>query len=182
MKKNLVLFFLLLFASTSLCAQIHEPVKWEITASEIDKNDEITVAFRAVIEKGWHVYGMNLPEDGPVSTNFVFEKENAEVAGLPVSHSKSIKKYEPVFGMEVNWHENEALFTQKFKIKDKKSYSIKGHVEYMVLPSSGERKFFIWKFSSPGCYRRRKYSSYFIESVDNTNGQRRCRLLAAGYR
>ena len=133
MKKSIVLFFLVLFAATSLKAQILEPVKWEITASEISKNDEMIVTFRAAIEKGWHVYGMDLPENGPVPTNFVFEKlKNAETIGQPVTNSKLIKKYEPLFAMELNWYDNEALFIQKIKIKDRENYTIKGYVEYMA--------------------------------------------------
>jgi len=133
MKKKLALFFLVLFAAASLKAQIFEPVKWEITASEISGNNEMTVTFRAAIEKGWHVYGTDLPDGGPRPTTFVFEKlENAEKIGIPVSNSKLIKKYEPLFEMELNWYDNEALFTQKIKIKDKENYLIKGYVEYMA--------------------------------------------------
>jgi thiol:disulfide interchange protein DsbD len=133
MKKSILSFFLILFAAISLKAQILEPVKWEITASGINENNEMTVTFRATVEKGWHVYGTDLPEGGPVSTTFFFEKlENAETTGQPAGNSNLIKKYEPMFEMELNWYENEALFTQKIKIKDPKNYRIKGYVEYMA--------------------------------------------------
>ncbi len=132
-RKSILLFFLILCAATSLKSQIFEPVTWEITASEISRNDEITITFRAAIEKGWHVYGTNLPKDGPVPTAFVFEKtENAEVTGSPAGNSKLVKKYEPLFEMELNWYENEALFTQKIKIKNRENYQVKGYVEYMA--------------------------------------------------
>jgi len=94
MKKNILLFFLILFSSISLKAQLFAPITWKITSSEINGNNEMTITFRAGIEKGWHVYGTDLPKDGPLPTTFVFEKlKNAETIGLPVSNSKLIKKY-----------------------------------------------------------------------------------------
>ncbi len=32
-----------------------------------------TVTFRALIEKGWHLYGLELPKDGPKPTEFNLE-------------------------------------------------------------------------------------------------------------
>ncbi len=133
MKKRALLFLLILCAVTSLKAQIFEPVTWKITSSEVNDKDEITVTFLATIEKGWHIYGTSLPKDGPMPTVFVFEElKNAETIGLPVCNSKLEKKYEPTYNMVLSWYENEAVFTQKIKIKDKKDYQVKGFAEYMA--------------------------------------------------
>jgi len=134
MKKRVLLFFFILCAATLLKAQILEPVTWKITSSEMDDKGKITVTYKAVMEKGWHIYGTSLPEDGPLPTVFVFEElRNAEAIGQPVSKSKLEKKYEPMFDMVLSWYENTAVFTQEIRITNKKEdYLIKGYVEYMA--------------------------------------------------
>ena len=151
MKKRALLFFFILCAATILKAQILEPVKWNITSSEIDRDGEVTITYKAVMDKGWHIYGMTLPPDGPLPTVFVLEdSKNAEAIGQPVSNSKLEKKYDQAFGMVLSWYENTAVFTQKIKITNKKDHLVKGYVEYMAcndetcLPPARE-PFFIRK-------------------------------------
>jgi thiol:disulfide interchange protein DsbD len=135
MKKNILLFlFAVLCAAAPLKAQILEPVTWKITSSEINSNNEMTITFRAIVEKGWYVYGTDLPEGGPVSTNFVFEElKNAVITGKIVNHSKLITKFEPAFDMELSLYAGEAVFTQKVKIKNpEEKHLISGFVEFMA--------------------------------------------------
>ena len=92
--KKLFSIFLLVFVTLAVQAQIHQPVKWKIKLED-SKTAEKEIVFTATSEKGWHLYDMNLPEGGPVSTSFTFETlKGAELIGQPVSgngfiHSKS---------------------------------------------------------------------------------------------
>ena len=63
--KKLFSILLLVFATLAVQAQIHQPVKWKIKLED-SKTAEKEIVFTATIEKGWHLYDMNLPEGGPV--------------------------------------------------------------------------------------------------------------------
>ena len=131
--KNTFLFFLLL--PFTLCAQIVEPVKWKISCDE-NKNN-LVVTYAATIDDGWHIYDQNLPEGGPVSTQFVIEKsENLTAVGSVQSQQKPIEKFEDMFQMNLHWFEKNVSFQQTFKIKDINDYLLEGYVEYMACDNS----------------------------------------------
>ncbi len=132
MKKIIITTYLLIASCVALLAQIQEPVKWTF-----EKKDLTTTAaeliFKASIEKPWHIYGMNLPEGGPVSTNIVFENlSGVELEGAVTATQKTKESLDQNFGMLLTYYENKVDFKQKIKIKDDKKYSISGYVEYMA--------------------------------------------------
>ncbi len=75
-------------------------------------------------------------DEGPIPTSFHFTKTtNYDLVGK-TSESKLIKKFEPLFNVELNFFEHEAIFTQKIKIKCDKSFEVKGNLEFMVCNES----------------------------------------------
>ena len=121
-----------MFATLAVQAQIHQPVKWKIKLED-SKTAEKEIVFTATIEKGWHLYDMNLPEGGPVSTSFTFETlQGAELIGQPVSNIKPTVVYDEQFAMDLRWFPGAVTFTQKVKILDPKKFKIEGEVEFMV--------------------------------------------------
>ncbi|WP_288734814.1 cytochrome c biogenesis protein CcdA [uncultured Parabacteroides sp.] len=130
--KKLFSILLLVFVTLAIQAQIHQPVKWKIKLED-SKTAEKEIVFTATIEKGWHLYDMNLPEGGPVSTSFTFETlQGAELIGQPVSNIKPTVVYDEQFAMDLRWFPGAVTFTQKVKILDPKKFKIEGEVEFMV--------------------------------------------------
>ena len=130
--KKLFSILLLVFVTLAVQAQIHQPVKWKIKLED-SKSAEKEIVFAATIEKGWHLYDMNLPEGGPVSTSFTFETlQGAELIGQPVSNIKPTVVYDEQFAMDLRWFPGAVTFTQKVKILDPKKFKIEGEVEFMV--------------------------------------------------
>ena len=130
--KKLFSILLLVFVTLDVQAQIHQPVKWKIKLED-SKTAEKEIVFTATIEKGWHLYDMNLPEGGPVSTSFTFETlQGAELIGQPVSNIKPTVVYDEQFAMDLRWFPGAVTFTQKVKILDPKKFKIEGEVEFMV--------------------------------------------------
>ena len=130
--KKLFSVFLLVFVTLAVQAQIHQPVKWKIKLED-SKTAEKEVVFTATSEKGWHLYDMNLPEGGPVSTSFTFETlKGAELIGQPVSSVKPTVVYDELFAMDLRWYPGTVSFTQKVKITDPKKFKIEGEVEFMA--------------------------------------------------
>ena len=64
MKKIFFLSVAILLTLTSVSGQILKPVKWTISAEQLNDN-EYDLIFSAAIDKGWHMYGLNMPEGGP---------------------------------------------------------------------------------------------------------------------
>jgi thiol:disulfide interchange protein len=130
-KKNIIVFLSLLLASSTF-SQIYEPVKWNVELKNTgDKTAEVQI--HATIDEGWHLYGLNLPKGGPQPTSIVFETiENAGKDGAIQAPSKLLKQFDANFNMELNWYTNEAIFIQKFKLKEGSIAKIKGYVEFMA--------------------------------------------------
>ncbi len=121
-------FILLLHFCQIGLAQIVEPVKWHFSVSEKSE-----IIFQASVDKGWHLYDMNLPQGGPVSTEFSFEKiEGAELVGKVTSASKITTQYDEMFSMELRWFEKSAKFIQKIKVTNPDKFKIIGEVNYMA--------------------------------------------------
>ncbi|HWS00455.1 MAG TPA: hypothetical protein VN249_07550, partial [Prolixibacteraceae bacterium] len=82
----LVLFLSLI--SWNLSAQVLSPVKWSFQQKKISEK-EIEVSFHATIDQGWHLYGTDLPDGGPVSTAFNFTPDSASyrIKGALVSET-----------------------------------------------------------------------------------------------
>ena len=129
MKRNLLLALLVL--ALPLCAQIYEPVKWTFEQKQTSEK-EGEIILKATIEDGWHLYGTQLPEDGPNATSFTFETlQDAELVGGIIAPEGLIKKYDPQFEMELNWYEKEATFVQKVKFTGANP-AVQGYVNFMA--------------------------------------------------
>lgn len=127
-------FVALLFCCvSSVFAQMQDPVHWKFDISPVQANGTVTVTLTANIDKPWHLYNIQEPENGPLPTTVKFSNlQNAEVSGGLVSKSKAIKKFEQAFGMELSFFENVAVFQQKLKVKDVSAdVAAEGYVEYM---------------------------------------------------
>ena len=127
-------FYLLAFLALSLAvqAQILTPVKWNITLSDSETTEK-TLVFSAKLDNGWHLYDMNLPSGGPISTSFTFEKlEGAEIAGDASSSKEPTVVFDPLFNMDLRWYAEEVTFTQKLNVTDPQKFKIEGYVEYMA--------------------------------------------------
>ena len=130
--KKLFSILLLVFVTLAVQAQIHQPVKWKIKLED-SQSAEKEIVFAATIDKGWHLYDMNLPEGGPVSTSFTFETlQGAELIGQPISNIKPTVVYDEQFAMDLRWFPGTVTFTQKVKILNPKKFKIEGEVEFMV--------------------------------------------------
>ncbi len=125
----------LLFIITSLFslnAQIYDPISWSY---EVDKTSdtEADLIIKADIERGWHLYALNLPSlDGPDPTTITFEPStNYDLVGEP-TEGEFKSEYDPNFDMDLNYHEQQAIFTQKIKLNSEESFAINGSVAFMV--------------------------------------------------
>ena len=113
-------------------AQILTPVTWKIHLDDTGASEK-SIVFTATADKGWHLYDMNLPEGGPISTSFTFETlTGAELIGTPTASVAPTTVYDEQFAMNLRWYPGTVSFTQKFKVTDAAKFKMEGQIEFMA--------------------------------------------------
>ena len=129
-KIHFLIFFALL--THVISGQIYEPITW---SHELKITGKTTgeIIHKAAIEDKWHLYGMDIPKNGPRPTRIVYETiANAEKVGDIIAKSKLLEVFDKSFNMNLSWYANEAIFVQKIKFKDATQVKIEGFVEFMA--------------------------------------------------
>ncbi|MDR1555857.1 MAG: thioredoxin family protein [Tannerellaceae bacterium] len=132
MKKFFSVLMVSVLTTVVVQGQIITPVKWKISLED-SGGAEKSLVFTAAINKGWHLYDMNLPAGGPVSTSFIFETLNGvELIGQPEASVEPASVYDDLFDMELRWYGESVTFTQKIKVTDARKFRLTGEVEFMA--------------------------------------------------
>lgn len=149
MKKYLFLNILAIFGAIPLLAQqpqgdlveatpkLHgsrmlDPItwKWAVTSNS---NDVAVVTFNVAIQHGWHLYGLDLPKDGPYATSITFDPQpGVEEEGPLTPSRKPITKYDNVFNLNLSWWDADVAFTQHLLITDSKAHTLEGTIEFQA--------------------------------------------------
>ena len=144
MKSKITLLLTLILFSLQSFAQMYDPVSWTIEQKSTSSTTA-DIIIKAKLEKGWHLYGLNIPPDGPVPTKIVIEQlDNAKKEGSIKAKSKLVEVHDPNFDMKLNWYSDEAVFVQKISFTDPAAVYAKVSVSFMVcddkscLPPSEE--------------------------------------------
>ena len=114
-------------------AQFENPVRWDIRLEKgAAGTDTYRLTLHATVDDGWHLYDQDIPEGGPNPTEIVLETtEGATPVGRPTAtEGKAVRKFEPVFEMELAYYERSVTFVQELKLAD--PYRLTGYVRYMA--------------------------------------------------
>ena len=132
--KNICIFLFLTF-SLGIFSQIEDPVTWSTSVEKVSDTEFVLIS-KATIEKGWHLYSQNVPEDGPIPTTFTFDvsKENYSLNG-ETKEEEGHTIDDPVFEMRIKFFENSAVFKQRVTVNPNIT-TINGVVEFMVCDDS----------------------------------------------
>lgn len=135
---NISFILAALFLPQLLSAQpqhgILNPIKWSASA-ERKNATEAEIVFTAKLDKGWHLYSQELPEFGPVPTNFTFTDLAGATLKGKVSEPKGKKEHDPNFDMVVKYFDGSPRFVQKISLGEK-AITVKAEVEFMVCDDS----------------------------------------------
>jgi len=129
MKK--IVLLISVFTGVFMNAQIHDPVKWSTSVEKISANEYELIA-TATIDGNWHLYSQNIADDGPVPTSFVFEGSTNYLKKGNTKEGKGHENYDKIFDMQIKYFDGVAVFKQRIKIKNPKSFEVKAAVEFMV--------------------------------------------------
>lgn len=114
-KNLLVLFFSVIVAAIS--AQIKDPVKFHLKINELGENKYEAVLV-ANLEKDWHIYSKDIPEDSGIPTEVIISGKNIELIGKVVEAGRKIDEFSEAFGTRIVYYSDTVSFKQKFKLKD----------------------------------------------------------------
>ena len=115
----------LLFAISALA---QNPVTWTTQAKQIDSLT-YDVVITATIEEKWHLYATEMPDDGPLPTEFIFQ-DATPIGSL--THSELITGFDPIFEMELSYFDNKASFYQTIEVSDQSVQDIKVGLIYQA--------------------------------------------------
>ena len=133
MKAILRLLFAFFFtiSAFSVQAQILVPVKWEYK-TKVTGSNTAELQFIARIDQGWHLYSQNLPDGGPMPTEFRFEKmDGIELVGKAIEPTPQ-EVFDEMFQMKVKYFDKLVTFTQKIKITGTQPVKVSGTVNYQA--------------------------------------------------
>ena len=124
MRKKLTYLFLLL--PLLMQAQILAPIHWEAVAARLtDSTAQITLT--ATIDEGWHLYTQDLPDGGPVATQFRYKQP---ALGPTTTDATVLSDYDDNFEMELTYYTTKAVFTQTVLAREEETLA--GSVTFMA--------------------------------------------------
>ncbi len=119
-----------LLLTTSSFGQIYDPVDW-VTSVEKTNDSTYTLIATATIEDGWHLYSQDVPDGGPIATEFSYkESEDYDLFGETIEEEGNTIQ-DPVFEMEITYFEDEVDFRQQIRYNGA-PIKVTGEVTFMV--------------------------------------------------
>lgn len=130
MIKKITLLLFVFFTSSFLIAQ-EAPVHFKFSTKKVS-DCVYDLQFIAAIDEPWHIYSLSPVKDGPNPTAFKFiNSADYELVGK-TTESKTIKEFDKVFEVNVQYFVKSAMFTQRIKLKSDKKIAIIGQYEYQA--------------------------------------------------
>lgn len=131
----LVVLFLIVFSFGELTAQSkrEQHVQWIVSVSKTGNGDALIV-MNALIDKGWHLYSMEMEDDGPTPTAIQFHPGKYRLQGETKELGMPVTVFDSTFQMNITWYEENVLYTQKVQYNE--SETIAGEITFMVCSSS----------------------------------------------
>lgn len=114
-----------------------EPVHWSYAIEHFD-GKSFDLVFTATIDDGFHLYAIDIPEDGPLPTEFSFEEsELFSLHGPIIEVSEGTISFDDIFEMDIKSFEKEAVFKQKIQFEKDNPFPVQGEIAYMVCNDMG---------------------------------------------
>ena len=113
MQRKLTSFLLFLILGINVSAQIYDPVTWDFNFEK--KGDkQFELIFTASIDKGSHIYSMDIPDGGPIPTSINIDTIPGFILeGKPYEVTKPEEIFDEAFGFKIKTFSINAEFRQK---------------------------------------------------------------------
>lgn len=116
-------------------AQSASPIEWRVSV-KMTSEKEGTLIMKAIIEPGWHLYGMELPDGGPKPTVFDLSgSQGIQFEGNIIPSFLPKEVNDKMFGMKLNWWDKTVSFSRRFKVVNPATAKVNGKITYMSCDS-----------------------------------------------
>ena len=129
--RKLILIISLILSASHISAQIYDPVTWDFSYEK--KGDkQYDLIFNATIDKGSHIYSIDIPAGGPIPTSFSFDTlQGYRLLGKTFEVTKPVEVLDEAFGFKIKTFSKKAEFRQKITAIES-SFTVKGIVNFMA--------------------------------------------------
>ena len=114
----LVSFAFVMIGVLTLSAQMLNPLTWNVRL-ESNGGSDAELVVEAKIERGWHLYDIKLPKDGPVPTSIVWDKDrlrNVEIVGDLTPNRKAEENVDMFFHLILGTWENSVIIILRARL------------------------------------------------------------------
>ena len=129
--KKLFLSASILFMGLFLYSQ--NPVSWTFSAKKVD-DKTFEIHMTASIQKGWHLYSQDQPEDAiAVPTSFTITANPLFAVNGKIKEIGKMEKFtDKQLGLSANQYSNSVDFVQTVKLKGTAKTNVSGSVEFQT--------------------------------------------------
>jgi len=144
-------FFLIIISIINQFCVAQNPVSWSTSFEKVNQNEYI-ITYKASIEENWHLYGLNIPPEGPLPTLFNYNiiEDQITLKNDMIQGFTKIE-FDSVFNMNLSFFEKEAIFKQSVIINNPSISSLTGEIEYQACDDKVcifRNESFVFNFSS----------------------------------
>lgn len=130
MKKTIITLLALVAVVLTAMAQ-ERPIRWRLAVSRVAP-DSAVVTVRAIVAPGWHLYGTEMPADGPRPTTFDFSgSDGVEPAGEMKPDRAPVEGTDEMFGAPLSWWDAPVAFAMPVRITAPEAFTVKVTVGFM---------------------------------------------------
>lgn len=123
--------FALLMVIFSGAAQDAAPIRWQVTVKMTSATEGVAT-FKARIQPGWHLYGLEMPAGGPKATVIdTAESTGVEFTGALTPDRKPLSVHDKMFNLDLSWWDSDIALRRKFKVTDSNNARIAGKITFM---------------------------------------------------
>lgn len=130
------------------------PINWRVNVKMLSATEGEAI-FIATIDDGWHLYGTQMPKNGPKATEIDFAgSKGVKFTSDLTASSTPIKYRDAMFGLDLTCWEGRVTFRRKFRVTEASGAVVAGTIHFMgcndvtCLPPSAK------KFSKPVVIRK----------------------------
>ncbi|MDR2887670.1 MAG: hypothetical protein LBV26_06705, partial [Bacteroidales bacterium] len=134
-KSAFLIYLFIQLIVTQANAQIFAPVIWEFSYEKAG-DSRFDIVMTATIDTGSHIYGMEVPEDGPIPTTFSFDTpESYSLEGAVRDSPPAVEKMDEAFGFRIKTYSNKVEFRQRITASVP-TFIVNGSVNFMACSNS----------------------------------------------
>ncbi len=123
---------IIMFAVTAAAQTSDEsPLRWQVTVKMLTANEGVAT-FKAILQKGWHLYGLEMPANGPKATTIDVDASRGIEWVTPLEAArKPLTVHDAMFDVDLQWWDADIALRRRFRVTDKANATVAGTISYM---------------------------------------------------